>query len=59
MPIYSYYAKKKLVYIVIITPSSRQPLSCSKCIKSNIYLSYDVCLISNAKYIFLTRLANF
>ena len=42
MPIYSCCTKKKLVYIAIITPSSRQPSFCFKCTKLNIYSSCDV-----------------
>jgi hypothetical protein len=53
MPSYSYYAKKGLVYIIIAALSNQQPSSCSKCTKSNIYLSYNICSISNAKYIYL------
>ena len=52
MPIYSYYAKKKLVYVVIIAPSSHQPFFCSKYTKSNIYLFCDVRSVFNTKYIF-------
>ena len=51
MPSYSYYKEKKLVYIVIIAPFSRQPFSYIKCIKSNIYSSCNVKLVSNAKYL--------
>ena len=39
MPIYSHCAEKKLVYIIIIAPSGRQPSSYIKCTKSNIRLS--------------------
>ena len=52
MPLYSYCAEKKLVYVVITAPFSRQPSSYMECIKSNIYLSCDIRLVSNAKYIF-------
>ena len=51
MPFYSYCVKKGLVYIIIIAPSSHQPLSYTKYIKANIYSSYNICSISNAKYI--------
>ena len=51
MPTYSRCIEKKLVYIIIITPFSRQPSLYIKCIKSNIYLSYNVRSVSNAKYI--------
>ena len=52
----SYYAKKGLVYIVIADPSSYQPSSCSKCIKLNTYMLYNMRLVSFNKYIFFTRL---
>ena len=42
MPIYSCYIEKKLIYIIIIAPFSHQPLSYFKCIKLNIYLTYNV-----------------
>ena len=51
MPIHSCYTEKKLVYIIIITPSSRQPSFYIKCTKLNIYLSYNVKSVSNAKYV--------
>ena len=51
MPSYSCCEEKKLVYIIIITPFSRQPSFCVECTKSNIYLSYNVRLVSNAKYL--------
>ena len=53
MPTYSYYAEKGLVYIIIIALSSRQPSAYTKCTKLNIYLSYNVYLVSNAKCIIL------
>jgi len=45
-------AKKGLVYIIIAALSSRQPFSCFKCTSTNMRLSCDVCLVSNAKYTF-------
>ena len=54
MPSYFYYEEKKLVYIIIIAPFSRQPSSYSKCTKLNIYLSCNVKSVSNAKYIFIS-----
>ena len=51
MPIYSCYIKKKLVYIIIIILFSRQPSSYIKYTKSNIYLSCNIKLVSDAKYI--------
>ena len=50
MSIYSRCAKKKLVCIAIIAPSGRQPSSYVKCTKSNIHLSYNIRLVSDAKY---------
>ena len=51
MFIYSRCAKKKLVYIAIIAPSSYQPSFYLKCIKLNIYLSYNVRSVLNAEYL--------
>ena len=51
MPSYSHCEEKKLVYIMIIAPFSRQPSSCVECTKSNMYLSYNVKSVSNTKYI--------
>ena len=51
MPLYSRCAEKKLVYIIIITLSSRQPCFYSKCTKLNMYLSYNIKLVSNAEYL--------
>jgi len=50
--LYSHCAKERLVYIAIMAPSSRQPSSYSKCTSANIQSSYNVYLVSNAKYIF-------
>ena len=44
------YKEKKLVYIIIITPSSRQPSLYIECTKSNIYLSCNVKSVFNTKY---------
>ena len=49
---YSYYAKKGLVYITIITPFSYQPSSYSKCTKANTCSLYNMRLVSTNKYIF-------
>ena len=51
IPIYSCYAKKKLVYIIIIAPFGRQPSFCAKCTKSNMYFSCDIKSVSNTKYL--------
>ena len=51
IPIYSRCVEKKLVYIIIIALFSHQPSSYVKCIKSNMYLSCNVRLVSNTKYI--------
>ena len=53
MPIYSYCAKKKLVYIIIAALFNYQPFSCSKYIKLNIYFACNIWLVFNTKYIFL------
>ena len=58
MPIYSYYAEKKLVYITIAALFSRQPSSYSKCIKLNICFSCNVKLVFNTKYVFFTHFAS-
>ena len=50
MPIYSYYAKKKLVCIIIAAPFSCQPSFCFKYTKSNIRLSCNVRSVSNTEY---------
>ena len=50
MPSYSYCEEKKLVYIVIIAPFSRQFFSYVKCTKLNICLSCNIKLVSDAKY---------
>ena len=49
---YSYYAKKGLVYVVIMALFSRQPSSCFKCIKANTCSLYDMRSVSTNKYIF-------
>jgi len=46
----SYCVKEGLVYITLASPLSWQPSSYLECTKANIYLSYDVRSISNAKY---------
>jgi len=46
----SRYAKEGLVYIILASPLSRQPSSYLECTKVNIYLSYNIRSISNAKY---------
>ena len=53
MPSYSRYKEKKLVYIIITALFSRQPSFYIKCTKLNIYLSYNIRSVSNAKYIFI------
>ena len=56
MPTYSCYAEKGLVYIIIIILLGHQPSSCTKCTKLNIYFSYNICSVSDAKCMFLARL---
>ena len=51
IPSCSCYKEKKLVYIIIIAPFSRQPSFYIKCTKLNIHLSCNVKLIFNAKYL--------
>ena len=51
---YSYYAKKGLVYIVIIKPFSHQPSFYSKCIKLNTCMLCNIHLIPFNKYAFFT-----
>ena len=52
MPSCSCYEEKKLVYIIIIAPFSRQPFLYIECTKLNIRSSCNIKLVSNAKYIF-------
>ena len=51
MPSCSHYKEKKLVYIIIAAPLSRQSFSYVKYIKLNIHLSYNIKLVSNTKYL--------
>ena len=53
MPSYSYCDEKKLVYIIIIAPFSRQPFSYFKYTKLNIHLSCNIKSVSNTKYLYL------
>ena len=55
MPSYFYYKEKKLVYIIIIAPFNYQPSFCIKYTKLNMYLSYNIRLVSNTKYLYLIR----
>ena len=48
----SCYIKKGLVYITITDLSGCQPSSCSKCMKLNTCVLYNMRLISLNKYIF-------
>ena len=48
----SYYIKKGLVYIAIITPFSYQPSFYSECIKANTCSLYNIRLVSTNKCIF-------
>ena len=59
MPTCFYYMEKGLIYIIIIAFLGCQPSSYIKCIKLNMYLSYNIKLVSNAKYIFLARFYTF
>ena len=58
IPSYSRYKKKKLVYIIITAPSSRQPSFYVKCTKSNIRLSCNVRLVFDAEYLYFMRLCS-
>ena len=58
MPIYSCCAKKKLVYITITAPSSRQPSFYIKCTKSNMHLSCNIRLVSDVEYSYLIHLCS-
>ena len=49
---YSYYTKKGLVCVAIITPFSRQPSSYSEYTKANTYSLCNICLVSTNKYTF-------
>ena len=55
MPTYSCCVLKGLVYVAIIAPLGCQPSFYIKYTKLNIYLSYNIKLVSNAKYIYLMR----
>ena len=50
IPSCSRCAKKKLVYITIVAPSSHQPSFYIKCTKLNMHLSYNVQSVSNTEY---------
>ena len=50
MPSYFYCVKKGLLYVIIISPSSRQLLSCTKYTTVNMRSSYNIYLVSDAKY---------
>ena len=52
MPSCSCYADRGLVYIIITASSNCQPSSYIKYTKLNIYSSYNVRSVSNAKYMF-------
>ena len=51
IPSCSHCEEKKLVYIIIIAPFSRQPSFCIKCIKLNMHLFCNIKSVSDAKYI--------
>ena len=59
MPFYSYYIKKGLIYIIITAPSGYSPSSYTKYIKVNIYSSYNIYSVSNAKYTYLLILYSY
>ena len=47
---YSCCVKRGLLCIIIMSPFSRQPLSCTKYTTINIRSSYNIYLVSNAEY---------
>ena len=49
---YSYYAKKGLVYIIIISLASHQPSFYFKCTKANTHSSYNIYSVPFNKYRF-------
>ena len=53
MPSYSYCKEKKLVYIAIAAPFSRQPSFYIKCTKSNMRLSCNVKSVSDTECTFI------
>jgi hypothetical protein len=53
IPTYLYYMEKRLVYIIIIAPFSRQPFFYFKYTKLNMYSLYNIRLVSIDKYIYL------
>ena len=55
MPTYSRYMEKGLIYIIIIALFNRQPFFYTKYTKLNMRSSYNIYLIFNTKYMFLTR----
>ena len=55
MPSCSCYEEKKLVYIIIIAPFSRQPSFYIKYTKLNIHLSCNIKSVSNTEYLYLIR----
>ena len=58
MPSYSRYIKRRLLYIAITALSGRQSSFYTKCTHINMRASYNICLVFNAEYIFLTYLIN-
>ena len=55
MPLCSYYIEKRLFYIIILAPSSCQPFFYTKCTRANMRSSYNIRLVSNAKYAYFIR----
>ena len=49
----SCYIEKRLSYVAILALSGRQPFSCIKYTRANIWLSCDIHLVFTAKYMFL------
>ena len=59
MPSCSYYIKKGLLCIAIMSPFSCQPSLYNKYTTANMRLSYNIYLVSNAKYKYFTTHLNY
>ena len=55
MPSCSYYMEKRLSYIAILAPFSRQPSFYTKYTRANMRSSCDIKSVFNTKYAFLMR----
>ena len=50
--LYFYCMEKRLSYIIILAPFSREPFFYTKCIKLNIRSSCNIRLVSKTKYMY-------